>query len=249
MSKRSTKKSDNLGSQFVDARSKLNLSLEDVSKQILINIKYLSAIESDNYSFFPARAFAVAYFKKYSKFLGINEPFPLEKNKKANSNQEVKIPSKKINNVLYFVTINIEKIILFSIFIFLIIILNFFNSPFNNTEPQTDIETLKPLNVNEIKVTDELVVEKPIPELVNKNNYLKLFFSGECWVEIYSVNKKPLVYKLYNKDDFLEIEIEKSFTLTIGNIDNVKGTYGPSDINFSNSANKLKVSTTIFNNE
>ena len=53
----------------------------------------------------------------------------------------------------------------------------------------------------------------------------------------------------FDKDDFLEIEIEKSFTLTIGNIDNVKGTYGPSDINFSNSANKLKVSTTIFNNE
>jgi hypothetical protein len=82
-----------------------------------------------------------------------------------------------------------------------------------------------------------------------KDSNLILVFSGPCWVEIYSNNKKRLIYKLYNKDEILGVEIEKSFTLVIGNIDNVKGTYGPSDINFSNSANKLKVSTTIFNNE
>ena len=47
-------KSQKVGLKFKLARSKLNLSLEDISKDILINIKYLKAIEEDNYSIFPA---------------------------------------------------------------------------------------------------------------------------------------------------------------------------------------------------
>ena len=56
-------KSQKVGLKFKLARSKLNLSLEDISKDILINIKYLKAIEEDNYSIFPARTFALAYYK------------------------------------------------------------------------------------------------------------------------------------------------------------------------------------------
>ena len=41
-------KSQKVGLKFKLARSKLNLSLEDISKDILINIKYLKAIEEDN---------------------------------------------------------------------------------------------------------------------------------------------------------------------------------------------------------
>ena len=58
-------KSVKIGSKFLDERSKLNLTLEDISKNIHINIRYLKAIESDDYSLFPARAFAIGYFNKY----------------------------------------------------------------------------------------------------------------------------------------------------------------------------------------
>ena len=71
-------KSGKVGAKFKEARFKLNLSLEDISKNILINIKYLEAIEKDDYSIFPARAFALAYYKKYSKFLEIKDIFPLQ---------------------------------------------------------------------------------------------------------------------------------------------------------------------------
>ncbi len=38
-------KSVKIGSKFLDERSKLNLTLEDISKNIHINIRYLKAIE------------------------------------------------------------------------------------------------------------------------------------------------------------------------------------------------------------
>ena len=78
---------------------------------------------------------------------------------------------------------------------------------------------------------------------------LLLIFSGPCWVEIYTDNEKPLIYKLYNKNEVLEIDIKKSFTLVIGNIDNVNVDYAGKNINLVDSANEQKVSTTTFKNE
>jgi hypothetical protein len=58
-----------------------------------------------------------------------------------------------------------------------------------------------------------------------------------------------LIYKLYNKNEVLEIDIKKSFTLVIGNIDNVNVDYAGKNINLVDSANEQKVSTTTFKNE
>ena len=46
-----------------------------------------------------------------------------------------------------------------------------------------------------------------------------------------------------------EIDIKKSFTLVIGNIDNVNVDYAGKNINLVDSANEQKVSTTTFKNE
>ena len=89
-------KSEKVGQKFTEARFKLNLSLEDISKNILINIKYLEAIEKDDYSIFPARAFALAYYKKYSKFLEIKDIFPLKESKSRASKKEESIKASSI---------------------------------------------------------------------------------------------------------------------------------------------------------
>jgi hypothetical protein len=115
----------------------------------------------------------------------------------------------------------------------------------------SDLEKIysETLNIEPIGVIKEKSEEKLIAKSLVKDSNLILVFSGPCWVEIYSNNKKRLIYKLYNKDEILGVEIEKSFTLVIGNIDNVKATYGGKIINFINNVNKQKVSTTVFNNE
>ena len=51
------------------------LSEEDVATQNSINISYIRAIESGDYSAFPARVFALRYYSKYANFLNIQIPF------------------------------------------------------------------------------------------------------------------------------------------------------------------------------
>ena len=64
-----------IGNIFKDRRVLMSLSEEDVATQNSINISYIRAIESGDYSAFPARVFALRYYSKYANFLNIKIPF------------------------------------------------------------------------------------------------------------------------------------------------------------------------------
>ena len=64
-----------VGKIFKDARLQKSLSLAEVSIEAVINIEYIRAIESGDYSVFPARTYALKYFEKYATFLSIEATF------------------------------------------------------------------------------------------------------------------------------------------------------------------------------
>ena len=64
-----------VGKIFKDARLQKSLSLTEVSCEAFINIEYIRAIESGDYSVFPARTYALKYFEKYANFLSIEATF------------------------------------------------------------------------------------------------------------------------------------------------------------------------------
>ena len=64
-----------VGKIFKDARLQKSLSLTEVSIEAVINIEYIRAIESGDYSVFPARTYALKYFEKYANFLSIEAMF------------------------------------------------------------------------------------------------------------------------------------------------------------------------------
>ena len=64
-----------VGKIFKDARLQKSLSLTEVSIEAVINIEYIRAIESGDYSVFPARTYALKYFEKYANFLSIEAKF------------------------------------------------------------------------------------------------------------------------------------------------------------------------------
>ena len=67
-------KSDTVCHQLKKLRERKEISLETVSKETMISIKYLTAIEECRFSDLPrTRAHRKAYIKKYGKFLGLNE--------------------------------------------------------------------------------------------------------------------------------------------------------------------------------
>jgi len=64
-----------IGAVFQKRRLLMSLSESEAALQTYINIDYIHAIESGNYSVFPARIFAVQYFRKYAGFLGLKLEF------------------------------------------------------------------------------------------------------------------------------------------------------------------------------
>jgi cytoskeletal protein RodZ len=64
-----------IGKIFKERRSLMSLSEFEVASKTFINVNYIQAIESGDYSNFPARVFALQYFKKYADFLDIKIDF------------------------------------------------------------------------------------------------------------------------------------------------------------------------------
>jgi cytoskeletal protein RodZ len=63
---------DSIGNYVKKIREKQGINLEDVSKNIDVNIKYLLAIENGKYEELPKGIYSKIFFKKYINFLGIN---------------------------------------------------------------------------------------------------------------------------------------------------------------------------------
>ena len=107
-----------VGRKFFQAREKLGLSIEEINSSTYINIIYIKAIETGDYSVFPSETFAKAYFKKYSDFLKIKPLFP-NIYKQDTTNVKIK---KKINKTinentyLFYIIIIISSLALIGLF-------------------------------------------------------------------------------------------------------------------------------------
>jgi|TARA_B100000959_G_scaffold277085_1_gene332969 cytoskeletal protein RodZ len=64
-----------IGKVFKDRRELLSLSESEVASEIFVNINYIKGIEHGDYSIFPARVFALQYFRKYADFLDLKLNF------------------------------------------------------------------------------------------------------------------------------------------------------------------------------
>jgi cytoskeletal protein RodZ len=64
-----------IGKVFKEQRESLSLSESQVALEIFVNVNYIKGIEQGDYSIFPARIFALQYFKKYANFLNLKLDF------------------------------------------------------------------------------------------------------------------------------------------------------------------------------
>ena len=64
-----------IGKVFKERRQLLSLSESQVASEIFVNVNYIKGIEHGDYSIFPARVFALQYFKKYANFLNLELDF------------------------------------------------------------------------------------------------------------------------------------------------------------------------------
>jgi cytoskeletal protein RodZ len=235
---------------FSDARLDQKLTIDEVSDKTLINTKFIKAIESGDYTDFPSEGFAKAYFIKYQNFLNIQCEFPSIYVQENRKDQIVK------KSVAVFNRSFKKFIIVFGLVVSILtisILLNSFSVKDSTQKIEQNIkeeelyELTEIVNTNNMSEDIEASTNLTIEPVVPANN-LQLFFTKECWVEIYSKDIL-LVSQLFNEGDIYNKIMQKPYKVVVGNVDAVTGTYNGIKIDFITNANRLNVNTIIFNDE
>ena len=242
-----------VGKVFKVARKELGLSKVEVSNSAFMNIRYINAIESGDYSIFPSEGFAKAYFIKYQDFLSIECEFPPIYESNNRQDEIIKKSITKINPS--FIPIIRVAVIIFTSFLSLYIINVSFSSETKDNDSSLVKETIPN---NELNKIDEAVnfnnsTETPLniiedKPLINFSNKLIFSFFDECWIEIYSYDEL-IINKLFKYGDIFEVEIERPFKIVVGNAEAIEASYNGNNIDFITNANRLNVSTIMFNDE
>ena len=256
-----------IGKKFKIARELLGLSEAEVSGVTFINIDYIKAIESGDYAIFPARMFALRYFEKYSSFLKIKQVFfDIYDSDNIPDDSDV-IKKDWIKDFYPEIKIAVTLAV-FIIFAFI------FNNQWGQTNAKKDINNLPSVNTQEnivillkndqklidgalssinpfIQSTTSQTEESEFSEFAVSQgviNNLSLSFVEESWVEIYQ-GSNQIIYKLFKASDNLEISITPPFKIIVGNAGGIVGFYNQNEINFTQVANKLNVSSIEIDNE
>ena len=246
-------RSAKIGKVFKVARKELGLSRVEVSNTAFMNIRYINAIESGDYSIFPSEVFARAYFVKYQDFLSIECEFPPLYDDNNREEKIIKESITKINPLLLPIIKAVGVIGL------MIIVAVYLNVSFSKEIKNNDSSSVKEIfSNNELDAIDEAVYFNNLKESPKKTientpsinilNKLVFSFLDECWIEIYS-HDELILNKLFKYGDSYELEIERPFKIVVGNADAIEASYNGNNIDFITNANRLNVSTIMINDE
>ena len=238
--------SSKIGNMFFDERTKRSLSISDVFEKTLINIKYLNAIESGDYSDFPSEGFARAYFIKYANFLSLKCDFPEIYATKNRKEEIVKKSVPMINDNFY------KAIPLVGVLILILVVFILLSSANKSIQIKSDFSESRAFGIVEIVKKNNIETINLSKKDINSEqliiNEISLVFNNECWIEIYS-DDNLVEYQLFNAGETFRKIINRPFKIVIGNADAVSGTYNGNVIDFITNANRLRVNTIIFNDE
>ncbi|NLM96086.1 MAG: helix-turn-helix domain-containing protein [Halanaerobiaceae bacterium] len=77
-----------IGKRLKECREQKNISLREVQDNLKIRIRYLEALENDNFDIIPGEAYTRAFIKSYANFLGIDHQELLAEYQKIKEEEE-----------------------------------------------------------------------------------------------------------------------------------------------------------------
>ena len=219
--KRAGRKLKRAGGKLYKKRKDLKLSLEEISSKTKISKQYLKALESGDYSIFPADIFARGYFKQYAKFIGLEIPPPVKNNK----NQETEI---KVH-----INTNSNFVLGFSIFIFFALMVG-----------------ITFLDINNDNLYYNGGNETHIQHIDQKNLMtLSIKFQEGSWLIInYDDDyETPIIDSYFTAGEEYELLFDGPISLTLDNAQSTKAFLNGLEIDLSENVNKYNSSTLVIN--
>ena len=209
------------GGKLYKKRKDLKLSLEEISSKTKISKQYLKALESGDYSIFPADIFARGYFKQYAKFIGLEIPPPVKNNK----NQETEI---KVH-----INTNSNFVLGFSIFIFFALMVG-----------------ITFLDINNDNLYYNGGNETHIQHIDQKNLMtLSIKFQEGSWLIInYDDDyETPIIDSYFTAGEEYELLFDAPISLTLDNAQSTTAFLNGLEIDLSENVNKYNSSTLVIN--
>ena len=215
------------------ARESKNISIEEASNLIKININILKNLENGKFHELANDVFIRGHIRTYLKWLGMDPSILVYiSDSTAETNLETKI---NIKNTLHTFKLSKFYISIIALILFVLIILFYKNmnkletSIYENTsEVQNDLKEStidnselekKPeaINASKVKPNEEL---KKVAIPINTTEEIKFIYisaNTDSWIEIQKNNLEILVSKVLKKDEKIKILYEKGLILVTGN--------------------------------
>lgn len=204
-----------VGEILRNTREKQNIKLSDVEKQIRVRIKFLDAIENNNWNFFSSKIYITGIIKNYSEYLGLDSKrvlafFRRDYERKEDVKFKTRISSRYLTpETRRIVLIIITLIILFFALYFGYQLKQFFSPPtLTVLSPQVNTFTIED-RIKVVGKTDKDAAITIFGERVYQDKYgvFTYYFplkngKNELTIEIVGANgKKTVVKKTFIKNN------------------------------------------------
>ncbi|ACL69638.1 helix-turn-helix domain-containing protein [Halothermothrix orenii] len=227
-----------IGSKLKEARNKSGLSLEEISKKTKIRVRYLKALENDNYDIIPGEVYVKAFLKGYSNQVGLNGDAIVKEylnmlEEQARKEREEALKEQEKNSSSF--NLNIDKkvrnIIIVSLVGLLLIFVIIFNVFSNNSNHLPDTEAEQ--TMTQSADIDELEGIDNKPD-INKNNEdtkqssvekqekdvrlkeIELIARDRSWINI-KIDGRSVYQGFIEKGETMKFSGEEEVELKIGN--------------------------------
>ena len=239
----------NCGDRLANKRKEMELSVNQVARDIKIEPHVIEKIENNDFESIGAPVFVKGYLRQYSELVGLDPNLIIEKYNAINSIEDSPpIVNDSVDQISKYVLT--PKIILIAILVILIslgVLATVFGI-FGNNEPvvikmETETESLEPLlppvselriDSSEIQIDETLEMETETESLepllpsiadeffIEENMMnLRIIYSGLCWTEVFDANGERLFFGLGDQDREVNIEGLPPFDVMLGAADNL----------------------------
>lgn len=83
---------DTLGHELKRRREERNIALRDVAEATRLGVRFLHAIEADDYSSLPGGIYARSFIRAYAKYIGMDEEEAVARYRKQTQSEELAEP-------------------------------------------------------------------------------------------------------------------------------------------------------------
>jgi len=234
----------NIGELLKETRKEKGLTRAQVAKDLLVQEKYIMALEEGNYDVIPGEVFQRAYFNKYVEYLGLKEYIDNLSSRSENdisdgNADEDGIFSGDWDTSRYVrVAVKIGLIILIPVLIIIAI-----QAPAEVTPVEEEQDMLTGTQVFEVVPTEEIHFDTPAPDVIdndaaspvaNDEHLIELSARGEVWVELRTRDETLFIGTMVS-GDYLAFTDLFGFNLHAGAIEKLDVTFDGEPMDWNNS--------------